>query len=88
MGQASSVKLQLILAGLPWLLVRFKAALKRNAKALANSGRGTADQGRGHARGGTQAGSSTASADFGFFALLLEPILAGLESRAKVGVRQ
>ncbi|CAL8463562.1 g3096 [Coccomyxa elongata] len=82
-GQAGSVKLQLILAGLPWLLVRFKAALKRNTKALANSGRDAVDQGKGHARGGTQAGSSTASADFGFFSLLLEPLLARLQSAAK-----
>ncbi len=85
MGQAGSVKLQLTLAGLPWLLVRFNTALKRNAKAFANSGRDAGDQGRGHARGGTQAGSATASADFGFFSLLLEPLLTRLESAAKVG---
>lgn len=87
-GQASSAKLQHILAGLPWLLVRFKAALKRSAKALANSGRDSLDVGRGHPRGGTQAGSATASADFGFYALLLEPVLAGLESAPKVNAMQ
>ncbi|EIE27622.1 hypothetical protein COCSUDRAFT_39238 [Coccomyxa subellipsoidea C-169] len=66
---ADAEKLTVLLAGLPWLLVRFKAALKRYARAAA------AD-----VRDGAQKGGIAASADFDFFVLLLEPVLAGLES--------
>ena len=84
MSEASTEKLEVLLAGLPWLLLRFKRALKSHARAAAIDARDWTEQGRGKTREGAASGGVAASADFGFFALLLEPILASLESAAKV----
>lgn len=84
MREADAEKLSALLAGLPWLLVRFKAALRRHARAAASDVRDGVEQGRRRLREGTASRGVAASADFDFFALLLEPVLAGLESDAKV----
>lgn len=67
-----------VLSSLPWLLTRFQAALKRQALAQARE----AAHGFDH-RGRTK-GAAPASADFQFFAVLLQPILAVLETSWKV----
>lgn len=83
-GEADLQKLAVLLSGLPWLLVRFKAAMKRHATAVVAGMREGLELRKGRSRDGGQSGGVPAAADFDFFALLLEPVLTGLESAAKV----
>ena len=61
-------------AGLPWLLVRFKAALKRIL---------AADSADGNQRGQDQKRSAV-PVEFAFFMLLLQPLLGPIEAASQV----
>ena len=69
-----------VLAALPWLLGHFKAALRRHARTLAAEAAALAEATAGARSSRSDAAAGLrGSADFGFFAALLQPVLAGIE---------
>ena len=72
-GRRDGSRLPAVLSSLPWLLTRYQAALKRQALARAREAPLSTHKER-------HKGAAPASADFHFFAALLQPVLAGLNS--------
>ena len=72
----NAVWLPSLLGSLPWLLLRFQAARKRVASSQSQSSGNASDKGA--------AGRMKHSTDFAFLALLLQPLVHGLQRVSKV----